>query len=112
MRKLLIVSAALALAGCGGSSEPANLVNEAPALNAVTGENDANTVEAMADGTLRLTLARALAAANLKCDGVVKAERMPDEKGVPAWRATCKNGKLYAIAVSPDGTANIVARTD
>jgi PBP1b-binding outer membrane lipoprotein LpoB len=112
MRTLLILSGALVLAGCGGSPEPVNIVNEAPVLNEVTGENDANTVEAMPDGTLRLTLARALAAADLKCDGLVEAERMADTKGTPTWRARCKNGKLYAISITPDGTANIISRTD
>ena len=113
MKKLLIVMPALlAVAGCGGTSEPvANNVQE-PVLNTVTGQDDSNTVEAMSDGTLRLTLARALSAADLPCDGVVKAEKIADMQGQPTWRATCKNGKPYAISVSPDGTANIVARTD
>lgn len=113
MKKLMIVLPALiALAGCGGSSEPVVNNTAEPALNAMTGEDDGNTMEAMGDGTLRLTFARALSKADLPCDGVTKAEKLPDDKGQPSWRVTCKNTKLYAITVTPDGTANIVARAD
>lgn len=111
MRNLLIALSTLALAGCGSSPEPVTNT-QPPALNSVTGEDDSNTVEAMQDGTLRLTFARALADANLSCDGVVKAEKMPDQQGKPNWRVTCKNGKPYSITVSPDGTANIIGRND
>ena len=104
---------ALLLAGCSGEKAPeANAVPEANLVNEVTGGNDAATVVEMGDGTRRLTFARALEAANLKCDGVVKAESIGEQNGVPLWRADCKNGSNYMLSVTPDGTVNIVSRTD
>ncbi len=114
MRTTMLMAAfgALLLSGCGDKEPQANAVPEANLTNAVTGENDADTVSAMNDGTRRLTFARALAAADLKCDGVVKAETIGEDRGVPLWRADCKNGQKYMLSVTPDGTVNIVSRSD
>lgn len=115
MRGKMLAAAfgALLLSGCGGGSEPAaNTAPEVNMANAVTGENDADTVSAMGDGARRLTLARALTAADIKCDGVVKAVSVDPVNGAPTWRAECKNGTNHMLSVKADGTVNIVSRTD
>lgn len=112
MRKFVLV-AALGLAACGPTEEP--VVNTVPVenlTNAASGTSDADVVSKMDDGARRLTFARALTDADLPCDGVVKAEQVGTDRGLPLWRATCKNGTSYGITITPDGTANIIARRD
>lgn len=104
--------AALMLSACGPTGEreaptpepEANLVNEA------TGGNDLAAVLEMTDAQRRMVFARALDDADIPCDGVVKAEQVTEQDGLPVWRATCKNGTAHAISITPDGTANIMSR--
>lgn len=113
MTKTMLAAAlgALLLSGCSAAREPgANAAPEENPVNAMTGGNDAAAVVGMNDGTRRLTFARALIKADLPCDGVVKAESVGEQNGLPMWRATCKNGTAYAMSVTPDGTVNILAR--
>lgn len=118
--------AALALAGCtpGGNisaSAPDNAAEENAALDAganATGNEAAPgnvlaTVLAMPEQQRNVVFVRALIDAGLKCDGVTHSERLPDMDGKPLWRADCKGGNnSHMITITPDGTANIVSRTD
>lgn len=98
-----------------GTAE-ANVVNEAAEANATgnaTGENIAARVVAMNDRQRNVVFIRALLDAGLPCDGVESSVRMPDRDGQPLWRANCVgNGGSHMITITPDGTANIVSRTD
>ncbi len=123
MRKLMIVPvfAAIALGGCGAPSgndaaganaaltpEPANAVG-----NELASENITARVLAMGDRERNVVFVRALMDAGLPCDGVTSSERLPDQDGKPLWRANCKApGGSHMIGITPDGTAQIVSRTD
>ena len=109
MLRIIAIAAALTLSGCG-PAERTEPEAEANMTNAATGGNDTAAVLDMPDSQRRLTFARALADADIACDGVVNAVRVPDQNGVPVWRAECKNGTAHAISITPDGTANIVSR--
>jgi hypothetical protein len=81
--------------------------------NTVAAENVTAKVLAMNDRTRNVVFVRALLDAEIQCDGVESSERMPDRDGKPLWRANCTgNGGSHMIQITPDGTANIVSRTD
>lgn len=98
-----------------GSAE-ANAVNDAAEANATgnaAAENITARVIAMSDRERNVVFIRALLDAGLKCDGVESSERLPDRDGKPLWRANCVgDGGSHMITITPDGTANIVSRTD
>jgi hypothetical protein len=122
MRIVLPALAALALAGCGPAgddrgatnqvaSEPANA--EANAVgNAANGENATAAVLAMNDRQRNVVFIRALMDAGIDCQAVTSSVRLPDQDGKPLWRANCSNKSAHMIGITPDGTANIVSRTD
>jgi hypothetical protein len=119
MTKALILCAALALAACGGKADNSDAVNAAPGSeNAMAADNGAEpgnalaTVLAMPDKQRNIVFVRALLDADIKCDGVVSSKRMPDSEGKPVWLAECKNGSTHMISITPDGTANIMSRSD
>lgn len=126
MQTIVPALAVLALAGCGPSNEgniTANDIVTAEPLNDVAVEANAvgNELErsnysaavlAQNDRQRNATFVRALMDANLPCEGVESSVRVGDQNGVPAWRANCKGGLNYIISIPPDGTAQIVSRTD
>ncbi|MCX8474522.1 MAG: hypothetical protein MT490_01885 [Sphingomonas sp.] len=125
MRKRIVLPAlaALALAGCGSTGEgggaandvtPANAADaEANATgNAAGGENALAAVLGMSDRQRNVVFIRALLDAGIDCQSVVSSERLPDQDGKPLWRANCSDKRSHMISVTPDGTANIVSRTD
>ncbi|WP_404337502.1 hypothetical protein AB2M62_02450 [Sphingomonas sp. MMS12-HWE2-04] len=125
MRALRIVPvlAAVLLAGCQASDDepPANGTNAVP-LNAAAetnaignvaeGENVTAKVLAMNDRQRNVVFIRAIMDAGLPCQQVVSSVRVPDQDGKPLWRANCDGGMAHMISITPDGTANIVSRTD
>ncbi|MDV3457359.1 hypothetical protein RZN05_10230 [Sphingomonas sp. HF-S4] len=123
MKKFVVLPAlaALALAGCGPAAERNEAADTAAAGNA---EAEANaivndaapgnalaTVLAMSDRQRNVVFIRALMDAGIDCQSVNSSERLPDQDGKPLWRANCPNG-AHMITITPDGTANIVSRTD
>lgn len=123
MSRIIFVAgiAALALAGCtpAGKNDSAEAVNAAVADNADVIANDAAprnvlaAVLAMPELQRNIVFVRAILDAGLKCEGVTGSERLPDMDGKPLWRADCKGGNnSHMITITPDGTANIVSRTD
>jgi hypothetical protein len=118
MRQLSIVPAiALLLAGCGGAQPAnevaANIAAEANAAGNVVGENVTARVAAMSDRERNVVFVRALIDAGLPCDGVTGSARLPDQDGKPMWRADCKApGGSHLLTVTPDGTVQIVSRSD
>jgi hypothetical protein len=123
MTKALIACAALALAACApaadnrsavsGNGEAGNAALDANATdNGAEPGNVLATVLAMPERQQNIVFVRAIMDADIKCDGVTHSERLPDMDGKPLWRANCKNGTSHMISITPDGTANIVSRTD
>jgi hypothetical protein len=119
MRAWVLLPLAVAmLSGCqqsgeGGAANAAANASEAQAAgNAQAGSNVAAAVVAMNDRQRNAVLIRALLDAGLPCQGVRESSRMPDQNGLPMWRATCTDGTNHMVAITPDGTANIVSRTD
>lgn len=119
MTKALIACAALALAACTPAADNGNAAaNAAPAdanatvANGAEPSNALATVLAMPDKQRNIVFVRALLDADIKCDGVVGSKRMPDQEGKPVWLAECKNGSTHMISITPDGTANIMSRSD
>lgn len=116
---LLPALAALALAGCQSGSEATGnaAVNTAAESNAVVGngaagDNVAAQVIAMNDSQRNAVFIRAIMDAGLKCDHVDSSQRLPDQDGLPLWRANCKGGDAHMVIITPDGIAKIVSRTD
>jgi hypothetical protein len=76
-------------------------------------QNVLAAVLAMPERQRNVVFVRAILDAGLKCEGVTASERLPDMDGKPLWRADCKGGNnSHMITITPDGTANIVSRTD
>jgi len=125
MKKFVILPAlaALALAGCGRATErdgtansavaePDNAAAEANATgNAASADNALEKVLAMSDRQRNVVFIRALMDAGIDCQSVESSQRLPDQDGKPLWRANCPSG-AHMISITPDGTANIVSRTD
>ena len=80
-------------------------------------DNATAAVLALNDNQRNGVFYRALEDAGLACQRVTSSERMPDQDGKPLWRANC-GGKIasantsHMITITPDGTAQIVSRTD
>ncbi|AJP72176.1 hypothetical protein [Sphingomonas hengshuiensis] len=124
-RLLLIAVAGLAVAACQpaadekGSTpnvtvEPGNSDDlEANAIgnDAETG-NVLATVLGMSDRQRNVVFIRAILDAGLPCQEVKASTRLPDQDGQPLWRADCDGGKSHMISITPDGTANIISRSD
>jgi hypothetical protein len=66
----------------------------------------------MNDRQRNVVFVRALLDAGMDCQGVASSVRLPDQDGKPLWRANCTNNTAHMITITPDGTANIVSRTD
>lgn len=118
-RVALPALAALALAGCSPASEPANTValdNADVEANAVGNEaasgNAVAAVLNLSDRQRDVVFIRALLDAGIECQKVTSSERLPDQDGKPLWRANCSDKRAHMISITPDGTANIVSRTD
>lgn len=110
--------AALALAGCG-PTEPANTTvadNADVEANAVGNETETGNALAavlgMSDRQRNVVFIRALMDAGIACQSVTESTRLPDQDGKPLWRATCSDKTAHMISITPEGTANIVSRTD
>lgn len=98
-----------ALAGCGqpesGQAGGANVAS------AGTITNYQQAVLNLGEAQRNVVFFRAIRDAGLPCQKVVRAERLPDEKGGPAWRAQCEDKSYHMIILHADGTAVVVSRT-
>jgi hypothetical protein len=115
-RMLLPALAGLVLAGCqpgGEQNDAANAAAAEPAgANSASAGNVQARVIAMSDRQRNVVFIRALLDAGINCQEVTSSERLPDRDGKPLWRANCSGGTAHMISITPDGTANIVSRTD
>ncbi|WP_448661334.1 hypothetical protein ACG3SL_11830 [Sphingomonas sp. CJ20] len=116
-RLVLTAVAALMVAGCQPANEqtPANTTTTEPANIADNAQGEGNvlaTVLTMSDRERNVVFIRAIMDAGLPCQEVKASTRMPDQDGKPLWRADCVGGASHMISITPDGTANIITRTD
>lgn len=115
-RLIVPLLAGLALTACDPAQEPAGnaaFPAENVATNMADGTNATQAVLAMNDRQRNVVFIRALMDAGIDCQSVDSSERLPDQDGKPLWRATCGGGAgAHMITISPDGTANIVSRSD
>lgn len=118
MRLLLIGTTLLALVGCSPANNASNnsaIDNAAAAANTATNQGEAvNYVAAIAnlpEASQQGVFLGAIRDANISCRDVTKVERLPDEHGVPTWRAQCDQGAQHLIQVQPDGSAKVTSRT-
>ncbi|MBB5710723.1 hypothetical protein [Sphingomonas xinjiangensis] len=110
---LWMAGAALALAGCQseGTQEPA--ANAVANVNVnSSGEDVGARVAALPERQRNVVFIRAILDAKLPCQAVKTSQRLEDQDGRPLWRADCSGGGSHMITVTPDGTANIVSRSD
>ncbi|UYY78780.1 hypothetical protein [Sphingomonas sp. R1] len=118
-RILLAGLALVALAGCNKGSEATGnaVADTATESNAVVGNdsegnNVAAQVVAMNDAQRNVVFIRAILDAKLPCEHVESSQRLPDQDGLPLWRANCKGAGSHMITITPGGEARIVSRTD
>lgn len=115
MRKTYLgITAALALAACGGGGQQAT--NDAAANNVAENATDATNyqaeVMALPPAQQNGVFLRAVRDAGFNCQEVTQAERFDPVQGNPAWRVTCDNRTPHLISITRDGTAKITSRTD
>lgn len=110
---LWIAGAAVALAGCQGGAEQEPVANaSANATSNASGEDVGERVAALSERERNVVFIRAILDANLPCQSVKTSQRLEDQDGRPLWRADCSGGGSHMISITPDGTANIVSRSD
>jgi hypothetical protein len=83
-----------------------------PPATKAGGENALAAVLEMSDRQRNVVFIRALLDAGIDCQSVTSSERLPDQDGKPLWRVNCSGKTAHMIGITPDGTANIVSRTD
>lgn len=115
MRLFLIGTTVLALAGCSPANDtPAdNAVNAAAnaTANPAGAVNYVAEIGNMSEAGQQGVFLGAIRDADIACRDVTKVERLPDEHGVPTWRAQCDQGAQHLIQVQPDGSAKVTSRT-
>jgi len=122
MRLFLIGTTLLALAACSPTNETpdntapdnsnAAIDNAAAAANQSGAVNYVSEIENMSETGKQGVFLGAIRDANISCSDVTKVERLPDEQGVPTWRAQCDQGEQHLIQVQPDGSARVTSRTN
>ncbi|WP_284052309.1 hypothetical protein [Stakelama marina] len=114
MKRLAAIALFAGLAACQQqTTEPTTAPDNGAAnmAEAGTGNDVAAQMEKLPKAALNATLIRAILDAGMKCEGVTKSERLPNQD-IPTWRATCQSGEAHLIQVSPDGTAHVISRTN
>jgi hypothetical protein len=120
MRIIFVAAAgALALTGCQPAAQQNAAENTAAELDAIgNGEGEANaaanvqaTVLGMSDKMRNGVLLRAIMDSEMPCDGVERADRLPDQEGSPTWKAYCRNGSKHIVIFQRDGIAKVLSPT-
>ena len=102
MRSPVIAALALAAAACGGSGGN----QAAPTANAPEPAGD--RVASLSEGQRNAVFIRAIRDAGLECQHVDRSVAAGTVQTLPVWRATCQGGAEYSIAITADGTAQIL----
>ena len=95
----------LALAGCDSGADPM----ESPA-NIQDGEAESvqAQLEDLPEGQRNAVFIRAIRDSEGDCQGVESSEPAGEHEGVPLWRARCTDGSSWTIAVTDNGTAQVI----
>lgn len=99
----------VALAGCGTQKAEQSGGGETATSDSIN--NYQQAVINLNEASRKAVLFRAIRDAGLPCQQVIQAERLPDEKDGPVWRAQCEDKSFHLIIVRADGTAYVVSRT-
>jgi hypothetical protein len=100
----IIAALAAATAACGSGGHN----NAAPAAAANAPEPAGNQVAALSEGQRNAVFIRAILDAGLECLHVERSVPAGTARDMPVWRATCRGGAEYTIAIGADGTAQIL----
>lgn len=109
MRRFVAPTAlCVALAACGTQKA------EQPAGSQTVLSDEINNYQQavinLNEASRKAVLFRAIRDAGLPCQNVIQAERLPDEKDGPVWRAQCEDKSYHLVIVRADGTAYVVSR--
>lgn len=109
---LAVMAAALPLAACGSSTEPAN--NSAAAATSNGTEMSADTlgakVRALPEGQRRGVLFRAIRDAGpngSSCQSVTAMKEAAPTNGTPTWDAVCDDKTQWTIVLTADQSASV-----
>lgn len=103
MRAIWPFACLLVLPACEPSTQPDS--GNVPATN------QQEAVIALPEGQRLAVLLRAIRDAGLPCQHVESAERLPDTRQGPRWRAKCDDGSFHLVSIRADGVAEVVSRT-
>jgi len=121
MRLFLIGMATLALTACGGANEadttPMDNAADAAATanmaaNAANAVDHVAAIENLSETEQQGVFLRAIRDADIPCRDVIETEKLEPQGGVATWRAQCEQGNAHLILVQPDGSAQVMSRTN
>ncbi|GEM_PF-394009 len=120
MRRLTIALVPFVLAGCGtagpapGDNSQAldDAADIANAVNAADAVNVASEIANLSESSQQGVFLRAIRDANISCRDVISAEPIDPIDGDATWRAQCEQGDQHLVRVKPDGSAQVISRTD
>lgn len=109
MRRFLAATAlCVALVGCGTQKAEQPAAGQTATSDGIN--NYQQAVINLNEASRKAVLFRAIRDAGLPCQNVIQAERLPDEKDGPVWRAQCEDKSYHLVIVRADGTAYVVSR--
>lgn len=91
------------LSGCGGAGPAGNQTTPAKAA----GPTDAQRIGDMAEAQRNAVFLRAILDGGHDCQQVTNSTRSGESNGVPIWRARCRGGGSWFIAITANGYAQI-----
>ena len=107
-RGLSIIAAAGLLSGCG-SSDPA----PAPVRKQIKVQGEAQKQLAAASEMDRnIGLKRAIYDSGATCKRLTDSKFVTDHKNLAMWRASCSDGRNWAVFIAPEGSAQVRPCTD
>lgn len=102
----LMTVPALLLAACGGGTDAPAQPDTGAADNAAVVNVQAQVAN-LNDTQRNMMLIRAIRDADIECQQVTESERMEGEGLI--YRTRCSDGTDHIVAITPDGTAQIVS---
>jgi hypothetical protein len=99
--KLTLITAAVAIAGCG-QSQPAK-----PKQPIVVRSEAQNALRQLDDMNRAIALKRALYDSGYRCQRVDGSGFVTTYKNLDMWTAHCADGRDWAIFAGPDGTVQV-----
>jgi hypothetical protein len=99
--KLILITAAVALTGCG-QSKPTQ-----PKQPIVVRSDAQNALHQLDDMNRAIALKRALYDSGYKCQRVEGSGFVTTYKNLDMWTAKCADGRDWAIFAGPDGTVQV-----